>query len=99
MLMTTLALLAAATATPDATPATAEKVSAMGPITATYHLDRETLCIRSGWNTATIATNRLVRRGECRTMADWNNRKLTFDLTPALQVRQARRASDQVASR
>ncbi len=94
MLLSAIALLAAT----SATPARTEQPSGVGPITATYRADRRMLCIQSGWNDASHATSRLVRRGECRTAAEWKNRDIVFDVTPILQTRRVA-ASDQVAAR
>ncbi len=94
MLLSAIALLAAT----SATPAHTEQPSAVGPITASYHADRRTFCIRSGWSAASHSTNRFIRRGECRTHAEWKRRDIVFDTTPIVRT-QRTSVADQVAAR
>ncbi|MES2338986.1 MAG: hypothetical protein V4537_12890 [Pseudomonadota bacterium] len=84
-MFTTIALLAAA-AVASPSPATKVPVQSFAPLTATHNLRTGSLCIRSGWGTATHETGRLVRRGECASANDWRRRGLSFDTVPAKTI-------------
>jgi hypothetical protein len=80
MLLSTIALLAVVPATTVA-PAVTPQGRGVGPITATYHVNRKAYCIRSGWTSASFATSRRIRAGDCGNAAEWRRRGITFDQT------------------
>jgi len=76
----TIALIAtAAAALVGTAPASAATPRAFDAITGIHRPATNDYCIHSGWGTAGQAVNRLIRKGECRTAADWRRRGLVFE--------------------
>ncbi len=82
MLTTTLAILVASVTPPAAGGAPIAATAALpfsAAVTATYRPASRQFCIRDGAMTATLATQRPVTAGECRSAQEWRLRGIHFD--------------------